>query len=732
MKQKVFFVAIAVIMAFTCAIGFTACGPEGSSPTPPGNQEHVHTFSDDWTSDETNHWHVCTGENCNAVSGKAAHEWDSGVVEIPSECGKTGTIKYTCTVCGYHKTETMPAGTHTFETKWSFDETNHWHKATCGHDIVSDQGKHEWNEQNVCAVCGYEMLYTDGLEYSKSGSGTDAKLAVKSIGTATETNIVIPAYAEMDGEVYPVTMIDAQAFMKNQSITSVIIPYGVQTIGKAAFNQCKNLVTVVFPDTLQEIESNAFAYCEALQNFELPQSLIALRTWSFMNCNSLTSVTIPGKTEYVTAAFANCSSLREVSFQKSDAIKSPDISSAFEGCSALQSVTLPDGITVISDSAFRRCESLTSINLPDTVTTIESDAFAYCSRFINFTVPENVTTIEDGAFDECSILEVFNKSALNIVAGESTFGGIAANAVNVYTPASGHSIMTTTDDGFVFIKTVSEWAMIGYTGNERQITLPSSFTSVDGETITKYTIRSDAFDRCAELTAINVLQDNAGYSSQDGVLYDKKGFTLVRVPMGMEGKYVMPDNCLYVESTAFYNCEKLTDVTFGNSLTALNDVNCLTGCSGLEKITIGSGVKEINTGIFDKVDNLSEIVVAVGNKYYASVDGLLYDKDVTELIYLPWGKGGELVIPDGVTSLGDLGLRENRRIISVSLPSSLTYLGYGFYYCSGLEEIVFRGTVAEWNAVRKTCVNGNDTWAEGLWYVSEVTCLDGSVEIPYV
>ena len=202
--------------------------------------------------------------------------------------------------------------------------------------------------------------------------------------------------------------------------------------------------------------------------------------------------------------------------------------------------------------------------------------------------------------------------------------------------------------------------------------------------------------------------------------------------MGMEGKYVMPDNCLYVESTAFYNCEKLTDVTFGNSLTALNDVNCLTGCSGLEKITIGSGVKEINTGIFDKVDNLSEIVVAVGNKYYASVDGLLYDKDVTELIYLPWGKGGELVIPDGVTSLGDLGLRENRRIISVSLPSSLTYLGYGFYYCSGLEEIVFRGTVAEWNAVRKTCVNGNDTWAEGLWYVSEVTCLDGSVEIPYV
>lgn len=732
MIRKALFMALAVIMAFTSAIGFTACSSDQASPTPPGSQDHTHTFSDEWTSDETYHWHVCTEENCNAVSDKTAHEWDSGVVKTPSGCGTTGTIKYTCTVCGYEKTETTPAGTHTFETEWSFDETTHWHKSTCGHDVVSEQGKHEWNEQNICAVCGYEMQYTKGLEYSKIGNGADAKLTVKSIGTATDTNIVIPAYAEMDGEFYPVTAVGTQAFFKNQGITSVIMPYGIQTIEKYAFNQCKNLVKVVFPDTLQEIQSNAFAYCEALQNFELPQSLLSLRTWSFMNCNSLTSVMIPSKVEYVTAAFANCSSLRTVSFQARETAEPLDISSAFEGCSALQSVTLPKGMTIISDSAFRRCESLTSINLPETVTAIESDAFAYCSRFVTFTVPENVTTIEDGAFDECSILEVFNKSALNIVAGESTFGGIAANAVNVYTPESGSSITTTTEDGFVFIETSSKWEMIKYTGNEQQITLPSSFTSGDGETIMGYTIRSDAFDLCNNLTEINVLQDNSGYSSQDGVLYNKAGTTLVRVPMGMEGEYVMPDTCRNVESTAFYNCEKLTAATFSNSVTKLSDADCLEGCYGLQKITVGSGVTEINTGMLDNAENLSEIVVADGNRYYASVDGLLYDKDVTELIYLPWGKEGEIFIPDGVTSLGSLGLRENFWITAVSLPSSLTSIGYGFYNCSGLEEIEFRGTMAEWNAVRKTSVNGNATWAEGLWYVSEVTCTDGSVEIPYV
>ena len=165
--------------------------------------------------------------------------------------------------------------------------------------------------------------------------------------------------------------------------------------------------------------------------------------------------------------------------------------------------------------------------------------------------------------------------------------------------------------------------MVGYIGDEQEITLPSSFTSGEGETVTEYTIRSDAFDQCEDLKAINVLQDNAGYSSQNGVLYDKSGFTLVRVPMGMEGKYVMPDNCRYIESTAFYNCEKLTSVTFGNSITELDDAKCLTGCYGVETIVIGSGIKEINTGIFDNADSLSEIIVADDNKYYASVDGLL-------------------------------------------------------------------------------------------------------------
>ena len=71
----------------------------------------------------------------------------------------------------------------------SYDEASHWHAATCGHDLVSEQGKHEWNEQNICSVCGYGMQYTEGLEYRKTGSVQNAKLTVASIGTGVSFSV---------------------------------------------------------------------------------------------------------------------------------------------------------------------------------------------------------------------------------------------------------------------------------------------------------------------------------------------------------------------------------------------------------------------------------------------------------------------------------------------------------------------------------------------------------------
>ena len=72
-------------------------------------QTAVHTFGSTWEHDAEYHWHTCTGEDCGAVEGKAAHTWDAGEVTTEAGVGITGEKTYTCTACGATKTEEIPA-----------------------------------------------------------------------------------------------------------------------------------------------------------------------------------------------------------------------------------------------------------------------------------------------------------------------------------------------------------------------------------------------------------------------------------------------------------------------------------------------------------------------------------------------------------------------------------------------------------------------------------------------
>ena len=72
--------------------------------------------------------------------------------------------------------------------------------------------------------------------------------------------------------------------------------------------------------------------------------------------------------------------------------------SAFEGCTSLTSVTIPDSVTEIKYSAFNGCTSLTSITIPNSVTEIGKSAFYDCTSLTSVTIPDNVTRIRESAF----------------------------------------------------------------------------------------------------------------------------------------------------------------------------------------------------------------------------------------------------------------------------------------------------------------------------------------------
>ena len=123
---------------------------------------------------------------------------------------------------------------------------------------------------------------------------------------------------------------------------------------------------------------------------------------AFEDCTYITSITIPDSvTSIGECAFYNCSSL--TSIELPDSVTNIG-DSAFDGCSNLRSIVIPNSVTSIGDYAFYDCSSLTSIIIPDSVTSIGDYAFYNCTSLTSITIPEEVASIGDYAFYNCSSL----------------------------------------------------------------------------------------------------------------------------------------------------------------------------------------------------------------------------------------------------------------------------------------------------------------------------------------
>ncbi|MDE5721136.1 MAG: leucine-rich repeat domain-containing protein [Clostridia bacterium] len=200
---------------------------------------------------------------------------------------------------------------HTFEDKWSFDRTNHWHAATCEHIYEKkDNGAHSY-DGDVCSVCGFDKNWTMGLEYSKTEGGG---YTVRGIGEATlqDGKLVIPSTHL--GE--PVDTISIYAFTENTDIKSVKIPASIKKTCHSAFLKCFNLESVIFEGDEMEFEASAFSNCEKLEEVILPDGVTELPDHLFYGCSSLNKMSIGGKVNYIgNHALTHCLALNEIQFR---------------------------------------------------------------------------------------------------------------------------------------------------------------------------------------------------------------------------------------------------------------------------------------------------------------------------------------------------------------------------------------------------------------------------------
>ncbi|MFT4144227.1 MAG: leucine-rich repeat protein [Mobilitalea sp.] len=173
------------------------------------------------------------------------------------------------------------------------------------------------------------------------------------------------------------TEISDYLFYRNFNLTSVNIPNGVKTIGENAFRDTK-ITKIVIPNGVTTIKGQAFNGCSYLTSLSLPDSLVNLGSFVFANCSRLISIKLPKNMKTIPGG-------------------------TFAGTS-LKNISLPDTVTFIGASAFFECTKLESINLPKGLTKIEGMAFENCSKLKYLKLPEKLKSVGVSTFNKTNIL----------------------------------------------------------------------------------------------------------------------------------------------------------------------------------------------------------------------------------------------------------------------------------------------------------------------------------------
>ncbi len=517
-------------------------------------------------------------ENCDEIDTvtdagtKLEHSFDEYASNGDATCTKDGTKTAKCDRCSATDTQVdIDSAGHSFtnyasngDATCAEDGTKSAKCENCDEiDTVTDAGtklEHSFGEYvsnndgaktAKCSNCDEtntaidELYATEGLVFTEQSDGTYAVTGY----TGSATEVFIPKI--YNGKA--VTSIGNSAFYYCMSLASITIPDSVTSIGEGAFCFCISIVSITIPDSVTSIGNNAFGACLNLASITIPDSVTTIGNLTFYCCISLTIITIP---ESVTSigddrTFDGCFKLVEI-INKSDleiSVGSEDY--GYIGYYAKEVHTGESKIVNLNDYLFYTYGGVnyllgyvgdeTELVLPESYNgegyEIYNYAFWGCASLTSITIPNGVTNIGEGAFSDCTkLVEVINKSSLNITKGSSDYGYIGYYAKEVH---KGESKIVN-KDGYLFYTYEGTNYLLGYVGDDTKLILPESY---NGE---NYEIYWYAFYNCSSLTSV-VIGDSVT-AIGEYAFYICSNLTSV----------VIPNNVTSIGSYTFYMCSDLT------------------------------------------------------------------------------------------------------------------------------------------------------------------------------
>jgi len=494
---------------------------------------------------------------------------------------------------------------------------------------------------------------------------------------------------------------------EGSGITSVSIPDSVTTIEESAFRGCTALKSVTLPDSLTTISDYAFYECSALEAVEFLRNVKTIGKYAFKGCTSLTSLRVGSYIKSVgEAAFKDCTSIKTLIIDKYSSWSNSDIyfgKSVFEGCTALESVEISDsGLITYGEAAFKNCTSLKSFRHVRTYNYVPAEMFYGCTSLEEIEFSDNLSEIRNNAFYSCTSL------------GSVTVG---------------ESLQKIQDNAFYGCRSLGEFVYLGVSGDWQGITKSANwrdgalFTDVkcsdktigvndplnhNGAPGLVHVMNADG--NSATLTDLGKWWFSNGAKFADtynGVPVTHIAPDVFKGRVNVVQKITLPQSLVEICEGQFIYCNRLSSVTIPATVKEIG-ADAFRGCLELETVTFKGTRdqwKQIKLGEnwnigcnFTTVtcsdgtltvdvpaeanDGTPGLYYGISNDGYAYLRAMDQNCTETEIRIATEYRGYK------VTRIYERALQYNTQIKSVIIPEGITSIGdYSFYGCSSLKSV---------------------------------------------